>query len=187
MRWARGAQRGRGSQPRRWQMRWPLQTSGGTRSPAAPRRGRGRRRRPPLLRLRRARRRIPKKGWWPDCLDARMSHTSAFKTNYIRDTMQHCDNVFCIRVAVWTGQRPRTPSQNGAKGKRNRRILAKTWMKHHLFLHRKRETHLKPVLKCLDYTYIEPNRTIKINLYCLLKVLIVVVCYSLTLYFVFGR
>lgn len=51
--------------------------------------------------------------------------------------------MLCVRP----GQRPHTLSLNVARGRRNKKISVKTWMKHHLFHHLRRETQLRQVHK----------------------------------------
>lgn len=143
MKWARAALRGRGSQPRPSQMRWPRLTSGGTRSLAAPRRGSARRRPPPPLRLRRARRRTPKRGLWPAWCVALGVCCRISNTSCINGIVKYTEIMLC--VCVCTGQRLHTPSLNGARGRRSRRILVRTWMKRRLFQRLKMETQLRQV------------------------------------------
>lgn len=113
MKWARAALRGRGSQPRPSQMRWPRLTSGGTRSLAAPRRGSARRRPPPPLRLRRARRRTPKRGLWPAWCVALGVCCRISNTSCINDIVKYTEIMLCVCV-----YRPTTPYTKSKRGQR---------------------------------------------------------------------
>lgn len=147
MRLERAVLRGRGSLPRPWQMRWPHQTSGGTRNLAAPRRGSARHHPPQPHHLRRARRRTPKKGLLRVMSWCMMMFFDSLLEKKNRGLWKIMQYTYVPFVCVSTDQRPRTPSLNGVRGRRNRRTCPRIWMKLHLFQHLKRETQQRQVYK----------------------------------------
>lgn len=108
MRWVKAAPRGRESQPRLWPTKWPPPTSGGTRSPAAPRRGSARRHLPRPLPRRRARRRTQRRGVWSEWGHSwRISCNCALVKSFI----------ICLLLFVHM-RRPTTPYTKSKRGQR---------------------------------------------------------------------
>lgn len=114
-RWARAAPRGRESQPRPWQMRWPCLMSGGTRSLAVPRRESAHRHPPQLLHPRRARRRILKKRKWPHVISGNSSAAESVCRSISHSNDNNVTSLVCVCVQP---NNPIYKVQKGAKGGR---------------------------------------------------------------------